>query len=65
MWRGTTPPGARSRRASEMPRPLRPGNWAAKAGLTAALMMLVVFPGCSKPLKMKSSMVTFVGDLQW
>ncbi|KAG4990747.1 hypothetical protein JHK82_024241 [Glycine max] len=40
-----TPPGARSRRAMEIPRPFTPENCASsKAGVTATLMMFEVLP---------------------
>lgn len=44
-----TPPGAKSARAREIPRPLTPGNWLSNAVVTAALMRFVVLPVMPSP----------------
>ncbi|GAB2214724.1 hypothetical protein Droror1_Dr00019086 [Drosera rotundifolia] len=61
---GMTPSGARSNLAMEMPSPFTPGNWAAKAGVTAAFIRFVVLPGPPKPELTKSFTVTAAGFLQ-
>lgn len=59
-----TPPGAKSSLAAESPSPLTPGNWATKPGVTAALMMFVVFPAETKPENTKSEAVMLATGLQ-
>ncbi|KAF8113417.1 hypothetical protein N665_0050s0068 [Sinapis alba] len=59
-----TPPPAKSRRANETSRPLRPAKAGAKAGVTAALMTLEVFPALPRPENAKSFSVTWSGFLQ-
>ncbi len=63
VWGGTRPPWAKSRRAMEMPRVLRPGNWAANAGVTELPAAFLVLPGMAKPWKTKSFAVTAAGLL--
>jgi hypothetical protein len=49
VWSGTTPPTAMSSLAAEIPSPFTPGNWPTKAGVTAALMRLLVLPAAARP----------------
>jgi hypothetical protein len=48
----------------DRPSPFTPGNCCTKAGVTAALMILVVLPATPRPVNTKSSTVTFEGILQ-
>ncbi|KAF7814050.1 Germin-like protein 8-14 [Senna tora] len=64
-WKCNNPFGntIRSSLAAESPSPLTPGYWPTKAGLTAALMMFVVFPDATKPENTKSFTVTLTAGM--
>ena len=65
MWGGFRPYGAKSRRAKDTPRVLRPGNLSTFTRLTLdPSLFAAVFPGILSPGKKKSFAVTYAGSLQ-
>ncbi|KAK7845195.1 40s ribosomal protein s20-2 [Quercus suber] len=65
MWGGFRPYGAKSRRANDMPRVLRPGNLSTFTRLTLDPSLLVaVFPGILSLGKKKSLAITIARSLQ-
>ena len=65
MWGRFKPYGAKSRRAKDMPRVLRPDNLSTFTRLTLDPSLLAaVFPGILSPEKKKSLAMTIAGSLQ-
>ena len=65
VWGGFRPYGAKSMRAKDMPRVLRPGNLSTFTRLTLdPSLFAAVFPGILSPEKKKSLAVTVAGSLQ-
>ena len=64
MCGGFRPYGAKSMRANDMPRVLRPRILSTFTRLTLNPSLFSVFPGLSSPEKKKSSAVVSFGSLQ-